>query len=454
MTTLLSSTIRIYSIIALFLYIILFAYHGDICISWYNALNIFTLFTFALVLWMSNRWAEVHFTCKNLGITTFVYSLIFVGLYLLMSDYYSGNTFLFSEADARAYYNFSTSFLEKAWEEWIPFLKNHGWDFEDWGAPVALTMMLHFIPSKLFVNFCYIIMNTTGALCLFKMGKTIMTTRYAYLGALTYAISSYTLFFMGSFLKEEMLVFIVILSYFMLYMYMKHGRMEYLIGGGAISFLVVFFRPPIILFIGMSYMMMLFFKTKNGALRYFVIFIVVIASIAAIGIIQYSADKYANGGDFTEQYYFVNTSLFQKVVLYAGAFIGPFPYLLQTDEEITLKSIYGAGLLFKFLLAYAFWKGLWHAARHKHMEVIPIYIFVVLEMLGLSISLDGLELRKAMPHVPFFVLTAFWYLDQLDNETDETVTSSSSYIWSRKLYYVCMFIVFIAVSVWNTLNAM
>lgn len=452
MSTMLDKTIRWYIVMGAFLYLILFTYHGDGCLNVYNAFNIYTFASYALILWKSSSWADQHFTTRNLGVTVFVFSAVFVTLCLLLSDYYRGNTFMFTEADSIAYYRYSHAILDRPMDQWLPFLTKQRWYYDDWGAPIALTLMFHIIDSKLFVNFCYVIINTVAAISLFQIGKVIMTARYSYLAAITYAISSYSLFFMSCFLKEEMLVFVVITSYYMLYMYMKNGRIGYLVMGGLVSSFILFFRPPLIVFIGMAYMMMLLFKTKNGHLRYLVIVIIVVASVAAIGLVQYSADKYANGGNLSESYHYVNTSSFQKVVLYVGAFFGPFPQLLQMDDKNTYKPLMAAGLLLKLLLDYPFWRGLWYAIKCKHKEVIPIYTFVVLEMLGLAISLDGLELRKAMPHVALFIVAAFWYFDQYDNEIDETVIKLKSYVLSGRLFNACLLVVFFAVLIWNTLK--
>ena len=452
MFSLLNNTIRWYIIIGVLLYAILFAHYGGDCISWYNALNIYTFTSYALILWKSNKLAAENYTCRQLGVTIFVYSLLFVSLYLMMSEYYTGNTFIFSVGDARTYYNFGMEFLERPHSQWIPFLESKKWDFEDWGAPIAATIMLHIIPSKLFVNFCYITMTTLGGICLFKMGKAIMTTRYAYMASLSYAISSYSLFFMGSFLKEVLLVFFVIVSYYLLYMYMQNKRIQYMLWGGLISLVVIFFRPPIIIFIGMSYMTMLLINTKSSLFRFFVIFFIIIAAIAAIGIAQYSAERYANGGNVTESYEYVHYSTFKKIVLYFGALIGPFPYLLQVEEEISLKPLYGAGLLFKLFLFYAFWKGLWYAVKHKCRELMPIYIFVLLEVVGLSVALDGLELRKALPHVPLSIMASFWYLSVWDKKLENEKADSLSRIWAIRQFVITLCVVFGAVLVWNTMK--
>lgn len=450
MNSVLNTTIRWYVIFGVFLYVILFAYYGSDGLSWYNVLNIYTFACFSMILWCSANWSEEHISSKNIGITIFAYSVVFVILYLLMSDYYVDNTFLFSEADAKTYEKGSFELLDVPFDGWVAHKVKGGANFDDWGASMTMSLMLHIIPSKLFVNFCYILLDTVSGLCLFKMGKTIMTPRYAYMAALSYAISSYSLFYMGCYLKEEIMVTIVIISLFFLCMYRHHGKLGYLVGGGVFSLLVLFFRPAVAIFIWAAFMVMLYFKSKNGVFRSLAIIITLTVFVAAFGLIQASSEKYTGGGEVMETY--ESAGVFQKSVLIAGALIGPFPQLLQIGENINYKALYGSGLFFKLMLMTAFWTGLWHAIRHQRTEVLPIYTFVVAEMLGLSVALDGLELRKSMPHVPLTIVAAFWYLDTFDNGTDESKKETHSYVLSRKVFGLFMFVAFVIALAWNTLK--
>lgn len=447
MPSLLEMTIRSYIWLGVFLYAVLFALNGENSISWYNALNVFTFACYALALWVSSNWAESHYTPRNLGLTIFGYSIVILTLYLLLSAYYTDNTFMFSEDDARLYEKASFSRYDMPISEWIPDMMRRNVEYGDWGAGVIFSLIVHIIPSKLFVNFCDVILNTISGLCLFKIGKGIMHCRYAYLAALAYSTSSYCFFFMGSFLKEIIFVFWVVLSLYFLYLYHQHDRLRYLVMAGLASLVVIFFRPPVTVFIWMAFMTMFFIKTKNGVFRGIGILAILVVFVAALGMIQDASEKYGNDGEAVVLYQKTNT--FQKSVLYAGALIGPFPRLLLTDDEMDYKPIFGSGLLFKLLLFFAFWKGLWFAVRNKRTEVMPIYAFVLSEVFALFVAMDGLELRKSMPHVPFVVLAAFWFLSAFDNRIESEEEKALHHIQTMRQFKVCILIVIGAVLVWN-----
>jgi hypothetical protein len=219
-----------------------------------------------------------------------------------------------------------------------------------------------------------------------------------------------------------------------------------------ISIAIVFFRPPVALFMWVSYMLLFLLRAKKGVFRSLAIFLMVVAAVGAFGLIQYTSSRYVGEGDVTETYQYMNTSAFQKVVLYAGAFIGPFPALLQVDNVITYKPLFGAGLLFKLLLFFAFWKGFWYVVRHKYVEMVPIYAFVVLEIFGLSVALDGLELRKAMPHVPLSILASFWFLSFSDKRLENEDRVSSFTVWTKRQFAATVLVAFGAALVWNTMK--
>ena len=452
MTSLLDKTIRAYIGLGVILYAILFICWEN-SISWYNTLNVFTFATYAFLLWTSTNRPEEYYTSKRLAITVFMYSVIFVVLYMMMSDYYTGDTFLFSESDARAYEKYSFTLLDLPVDKWTSFLEKRGWGFDDWGAPISQSLALHLLPFKLFVNFCYIMLNTAGSVLLFKIGRQIMMRSYAYIASLTYAIASYSIFFMGSYLKEEIMVFLLIATMYELYRYRETHRNKYLIIGGLISLLLLFFRIPVALFVWVAYGTLLLLGSKGKVKLLLMIIIGFVVVLLALGLIMDSALRYANDGDISESYYYMTYSQSQKIVLYIAALIGPFPQLLQTGDALTSKSIFGAGVLLKLLLAYPFWKGGILCLRTKAESLYPIYVFCLLEMLALGLVLDSLELRKGMPHIPLFILAAFWYMSRFDEDADEQFQMSPYYKKVNLEIKIWVSTVFFMTIVWNLFRA-
>ena len=195
---------RFYILIGILLYAILFIYWRD-SISFFNTVNVFVFASYAFILSFCLNKDESFYTNRNLIAITFLYSITFVILYMQLSDYYIGNTFIFSESDARYYERYSFIMKDLSFSDALEYISRY-WGYDDWGAPMFMALMLKIVPSKLFVNFCYIVMNTIGAYCLFYIGKSIMSKQYAFIGTLSYAISSYSIFFMSCFWKEQKVI--------------------------------------------------------------------------------------------------------------------------------------------------------------------------------------------------------------------------------------------------------
>ena len=448
--TLLYKTNRAYLVTGLTLYLIIFFYWGN-SVNFYNILNAGVFLSYAYLIWISMDKDDEYYSNRRLAITVFTYSLLFVFLYLLMSYTYTGNTFIFSEIDARLYERLSFHIKDMKLSQATSYL-SHVFDYDDWGAPIGMALLLKIVPNKLFINFCYILIGTLNALSLFSIGKKLMTKRYAYISSLAYAISSYSIFFMGSFLKEEMMIMIVLFSFYFLYKYRDTKDLFYLIAGGFFSFLLIFFRVPVAIFIWVSYASYLLFGNKSHLQKGLFAILFILVLVIATGLIQYSTDRYANSGDVTNSYAVTTTTLFQKIVLSSGAIIGPFPALLQiSSQSINYKPLFGAGLLYKFLITFAFWKGAIYCFKSKKAEVYPIFLFTILEIVGLVIVFDGLELRKAMPHMPIITLAAFWYMSSFDEDTNSEIRKSPYYYWTYQGFTLATCLVFVMTLAWNTL---
>ena len=429
----------------MYLFVLLYWWEG---INYYNILNIVTFISYSYLIWICMDKPDEYFTNMRLGVTVFIYSFIFVAMYLLMSYTYSDYVLIFNGLDSQAYENYSSHMTDMSFPAAFYYI-SHIYTFDDWGAPLVMTAILKIIPSKYFFLFCQIIMNVVGTLCLFSISKSIMPKKYGYMAVLVYAISPYSIFFMSSMLKEEIMVLLIIISIFFLYKY-RNSRDPFciLIGGGA-SLLILFFRVPIAIFVWLVYAVTLLLDSKGHIQRGLVYLLLISGFILAVGILQYSSDRYVNN---MATYMFESTTLFQKVVLAAGALIGPFPDLLQLpSQNISYKPMYAPGVLYKFLLFFPFWKGFIYCLKSKATEVIPLYLFCLLEMVGLVSVFDGLEVRKAFPHFSLFILAAFWFMSRYDIDTTDEIRHSRYYYWANKEFAVSIWIVLIVTLAWNTM---
>lgn len=436
--------------IGISLYVFLFTYWG-VGAEVFNIVNVITLLAYGFLIWHTCNKPEEYYTNRRLCITVLIYSILFVLLFWQVSEYYTGNTFLFSVNDARKYERYSMVMKDMNFDDALTYI-SHIWKYEDWGAPMSMAFILKIVPSKVFLNFCYILMNTIAAYCLFDIAKRLMMVHYAYIATMVYSISSYSIFFQGCFLKEEIMMFWVILSFFSFYRYWYSRNMGWLVSAALSALILLFFRPAVMLLLLGGYSSLFLLEDKQSARR-FLFFIAVLAGVlVASTLVQSVADRYVAGGDISETHIYKTNSTFQKIGVAVGALIGPFPQLFAFADNVNKVPIHSTGILFKFLLFAPFWVGAVHAIRSKSLIVFPIFVFSVLETLAL-IAVIELEIRKFIPHIPFFIIGAFWYMSQFDEDADDDIQRTPYYIWVNRLMNISLFVVFVVSILWNVLRS-
>jgi len=451
----LDKTIKAYIIIGLLLYVFLFLIWKD-SVTYYNILNLFTFVSYAFILYTNTNKPEEFYTNAQLATVVSLYSLSFVGMYLMVSIYYTDDTFWGDYTDPFVYANISDKIVrENISTIDIPsyLISHYRWGYDDWGAPIIQSSILKIVPSKHFLFLFQIILGTIASLALFSIGKKIMKIDYAYIGALSYALSSFSLYYYGSYRKESIMVFFVIITFYFFYRYLASKTIFYLGISFLFSLSMFLFRPPVAVFFWVGTLS--FFVFRNGFNSKFLlasaVFLIIIGM--AYSVILDNFNRFTTGGDITKGENYIHATSFSIFVSCISSMTGPFPQLLQIGiNKFSNLAMNGSGLLFKFLLFFAFWKGFLLCIRNREENVIPVYIFCILEMIGLAIVNDGLELRKAMPHIPLFYVAAFWFMSQYDDDVDDTILRSPYYIWSNRVFSFCIGIVFIASLFWNTLR--
>lgn len=440
-TTYISSIYKLYLVIGLLLFgILTVSIQGTE--NYLLLINIFLVTSYGYLLYFSSQRNEEYFTMLKLGLTVFIYSTICVLLYYDLSFYYNNDIMVFCYSDASLY----KSTVEKMYSDddfLESFQRISRWGHDDWGAPVSMLAIYSIIPSKIFLNFVFIILGTVSSLSLFSIGKRIMHIKYAYIAALTFGISSYWIWFHSSFLKETIMVFIVIESFYFFYKFLDNKNYIHLILAILISLFLIFFRPAIIGFIWVAYSAYFMTNSGNKVLWLFYTIIIISVALFTASYMKDIFDNYTHGGDVTTIKSYIGVTRFSFMTNAVAALIGPFPNLVSIPVEIAYKHLYGPSLLLKYMLFVPFWYGLYYATRYKHLIILPLFVFCILEIISLVFINNGLVLRKAMPHVPIYIMCAIWMASLCD---DEKTNINHSFVTITKFSWV---IVFVSTIIWN-----
>lgn len=354
---------------------------------------------------------KADYSERALIYTVFLYTF-FLGLFfILISEYYDGDNFLFSKIDAMYYYKHSMKVNELGLFGNLSRIVKEI-DYDDWGILFFDTIVLYIIPDKLFLNFIYTIIGCFSALFLYRIGKYYMPESFAFLAALGYSCSSYIVFFNCSFLKESLFVFFVIATLYNQHCAIKDRSTKSLLLVALCITAVFFFRPAVAAFLAASSFTYYGITQKKNAISLFLYAAAIGAIIVSLKTIQEILEFNTAGGDLDAVIGETNnasySSSFNYFVSFFGAFFGPFPSLFPKPQGPSYMEFFGAGLTYKLFFVAPFWYGIYVIIKNKIIEFIPIILFVLLELFLTGAVCASLELRKVVLHIPFMYIIAFY----------------------------------------------
>jgi len=412
-----------------------------------TGVSFITLFSFLVFIYTSIGKPEEYYSYSRLYGFVTLYSLLTVCLFWWFSIEMTGNTFIFSERDARLYEKVAMTLKDCSWANMIPYLTMYLKDFEDWGGPVAMSILLRIVPDKIFMNLCYILVGGFTALLIFRIGLRMMSQQNAFLAALTYSISSFNIFFYGTFVKETIFIFLIVLLFNSLYRYIDENHDVSIIYVIVYSILLCFFRPAVTVFIWFGIFTYFLFLKGGSITKVVILAIVGIAFIVTLSFLQHTVSKYTLGGDIghlldTKE----STQLSQRSSYFLNFFaacFGPFPTLFGTVHTAR-ACIYGPGLYYKLFLMLPFVLAIWKLIQNRMVQFYPMLVFIVIEILSVAVVQRGFELRLTLPHLFLVYILVFWYLDKIQEEEENCLF--------HRLYIPVNISVFLIVMAWNILR--
>ncbi len=411
-------------------------------------LNYATVIVFALFLQNLNEKPEGYFTARKLNILVFVYSACYIICYNFISWIYTGNLYVFSVLDAMVYNNEATVMADMPFVEGLGYyLKRH--DAEDLGMAATLSILYKVASSKVMLSILYTFVAVFTANAIFSVSKRFMSVKYAFLCAVAYSFSSYVLWFHSSGLKESMLVMLIVLFYNQYYRLISDRKTGSVLWMSVVVLSLLLFRPVLAIFCVASLVFGVLLKRKLSALQVVFIIVAVLVGVYFLETVRSSADRFLLGG--TESM-LENKQMsgmikggvfFTYIVNILSSLFGPFPSLLPSKAHL---GFFAPGLLFKLFVSLAFWFGCIHIVKIRLSKAYPLLIFIIMEMASLTYILEGLELRKSIPHFPLMYIVAFIYIYKFDHNQLLTIRN---HLFYKKSFHLLGFILCILTLYWN-----
>lgn len=363
-----------------------------------------------LMLYFS-KVGHTDYSEKTLFITVLIYLTMMETVFMLISTYYAGDTFLFSKVDAMLYYRESMKASSSGLINGIGYMMKT-YDFSDWGALIFDTIVMYIFPQKLFLTFIYTILGPMSSLYMYRIGKKLMPEPYAFLAALAYSSSSFCIYYNCTFLKEALFLFIVIGSVYHLYQALTSPSHSSILSFLFFLTMISFFRPAVMAFIVVSIFVYFGITQRGKAISLFFYAGALAGLVVSFAMMQKLFDSYTLGGSMENLSSSRNnanySSGFNIYVSYFGAYLGPFPTLFAKLTGPSHLEYIASGLVYKLFLVLPFWYGVYAAWKNKVVEFIPILFFILVEMTLTGSIFAALELRKVIVHVPFMFIVSFY----------------------------------------------
>lgn len=360
---------------------------------------------------------DVLHTNRVLFLTMLVYYVLVGALFMSISYYYDGDTFMLNKLDAMFYFKEGMKSVDMGLAENVQRIIRR-FEPDDWGALLTSSVVLYLIPSKLFMNAIYMFAGAVSVVMLFHMGKHFMPVVYAFEAALAYGTSSFMVFYHCAYLKESLFVFYVIAA--MYFFFRAAIERKYLSFFGAVICVAIlaFYRPAVSAFLVISFFGYYAITQRGTAFSLFLYVMIAGAMAVSMVFLQDQVDRYA-GGDMDSIMIESSSANYSGMVnIVMGWFVGlfgPFPTLFPMPKMgPELTNFYGAGLTYRLFLAIPFWMGVLFTVKRRNFDMVPILSFVLVEMLASAYVLASFELRKVLMHVPFMYILSFYGLYQME----------------------------------------
>ena len=425
-------------------YILLYLLHTTVFISYLSVVNHFS----------KPGKSEIYYSSIRLLKTVFIYSSIIVLIYNFISYTYTNNFYVFSEADAVFYHHEALNMASKKFCEGIKYYLSFN-SLEDLGAVLLSSILYRIVASKFILNAFYVIAGLLTADCIYRISLNFMSRKYAFSCGVAYSLSSFLLHYHSSGHKESILCMLIVLFFDRYYFFIKEKRIVHLCLAVLFLAMLILFRPVLIIFCLTAVLMSFILKKKKGTTGFVIIILFFSASIVFYPVFQPTYDRFLKGGDLdgmlsTKRDMIKVNVQFTYATNLLALLIGPLPTI--TPEESSEKlSFYSAGLIYKILLSFFFWIGIYHIFKQKHEMFYPLLFFAFFEMTALLLIIEGLELRNSMPHLFIIYIVAFWFMEKCNVNclgNDEIAVNYNTNNILR-LFNVYVAIAFFLIFFWN-----
>ncbi len=401
-------------------YIILFLVTGILGFS--NLPPMYNLLI-GLYIWSLSFFLSVYFFHKSIYNTTigiFIYQCLSILLITAINIEFYNEPYGYNPIDALSYRYYGEAYGGKDFFSYVVafFFTN---DLDDFGYSTLVWFCYHLFDK--FGAWIILILNAfviaVSSKRLYEISILYIDRGYSKLVMMIWGFSAFATTTACEGLKENFMVFTIISFFY----YLSRFQIKKTLFG-------IF---PILLYIGLVFCFRL--ATGYAALLCFLIYIflnctkvknnirvitwlgLAIAIVAFPSVMQVLIQQRGLGEDtFSSQSAEQAESIggmIGYIINVVSSLIGPFPCFISSDsEKLNYLTRYSLTPFFKMILSYFFYYGLLEIYKKKVVQMYPMAIFVLINILMIIIAFFGLHVRYQWIHMPLFIMISIWGYNQ------------------------------------------
>ena len=327
----------------------------------------------------------------------------------------------FNPKDALFYRECGESFGKLDYKVFFANLVLSYGSLDDWGFP-SLMWALYRVFGDTLAPWVLLLLNATaiavGCKYLFSLSRHFIDSRFSKLVIILWGFMPFSVCTSVGGLKENIFAMLVILFFYHLYNYFSEKKLRSLLFIALFIVLLFLFRLSIG-FAAIISVVVFFLLRLRTVRRYFIPLLVLSLLVGGLAFPMVVGRIASIRGNTLES---VTSSASTKAESVGGttgvavnalsALVGPFPTFISLDEEkLQYITRYSFSPFLKLLISFFFYAALWLAFKKRDLLILPLFLFVLMNIAMLTLAFFALNMRFHWPHMPlFFLLSAYGYL--------------------------------------------
>lgn len=351
-------------------------------------------------------------------ILLFAYHVVFAFLMRGIDICVFGDPLGGTAADARFYMSCGEQYGDQPLHYLLSNLSYKGYMIDDFGYPIIVWFSYHLFGSAYGLNaviFFNGIVVAVGAYCLYKLASCFVSYPYAKLVGFIWGMMPFAIYTSAAGLKENFFALASILTFYGFYAFLQRKRLWYL-AICILSLSCLFLFRLAVGYFAIIAVLSYYFVNSPFVRRHIklVLFVAMIAGCVLFptvtrSVLQQRGYEYEAQMEGTAERTTATGGTIAIVTNVVSGFIGPIPNIVASDaQRRTYITRYSYTPFLKIVVSYFFLCGLCHLVKRRETAVVPLFVFVVLNIVMMIFTFFSMHDRYHWPAIPIFLVATVW----------------------------------------------